>query len=294
MKTVLITGCSSGLGLSLAVKAAQAGYRVVATMRDLGKRGALDDAARAAGVDMMVLALDVGDQASVEAAVAQAGRIDILINNAGFGSVRTTEWASDEDARRIFDTNVMGVIRCTRAVLPGMRAQGGGHIVNIGSVGGLVGQPFNEIYCAAKFAVEGYTEALASYVGPAFNIAFTVVEPGGIVSDFAKSVIADFEASGRMDDPTYGPLLQRYLGAARARAASGETEQQGVYQTADQVADAIIDCLGMESPPVRMRTSHWGEDLCNFKTSADPDGKRQQADVIDRFMGGPEGWVPSA
>ena len=122
----------------------------------------------------------------------------------------------------------MGVVRGTKAVMPHMRAAGRGHIVNISSVGGLVGQPFNEIYCAAKFAVEGYTEAMASYIEEGFGIRFSVVEPGGIQSDFVKNVLAKVEATGGLLQDSYLPLLQRYLGRGRDRAAAG---REGVFQT---------------------------------------------------------------
>lgn len=281
-KVVLITGCSSGLGISVAVQAAQAGHKVVATMRNLGKRAALDDAAKAADVSLTVAQLDVQDAASVTACVeqiiAREGQIDVLINNAGAGFVRSTEQASEADIQWVMDVNYMGVVRCVKAVIPHMRAARSGHILAISSVGGLVGQPFNEIYCGAKFAVEGYMEAMASYIQPSFGINFTVVEPGGIQSEFAASALRQVEETGGMLDDEYLPILQKYIGGAQAR------QGQGIYQTSDEVAAVVLDAVASDTPPIRVRTSAWAEAFCALKTDLDPDGKALQRQVIEQFL----------
>jgi NAD(P)-dependent dehydrogenase (short-subunit alcohol dehydrogenase family) len=289
-KTVLITGASSGLGVSLAVMAAKAGHDVVATMRNLGKRAALDAAAEAAGVRVSVMALDVQSTASVEGCVAgviaKHGKIDVLIANAGAGFVRTTEQATEADITAVMDVNFMGVVRCVKAVLPHMRMAQAGHVIAVSSVGGLVGQPFNEIYCAAKFAVEGYIESLASYLGPAFGIGFTAVEPGGIVSEFAKTAMQQYSASGGMIEDEYLPLIQKYMGRIAERgAAAGKDGAPAIYQTADQVAEVILECVGKSPVPVRLRTSEWGKAFCHLKTGLDPDGTKLQAAVVDMMLG---------
>ncbi|WP_412049394.1 SDR family oxidoreductase [Hoeflea sp. Naph1] len=229
-KIILITGTSTGLGIELSVQAARAGHKVYATMRNLGKRAALDQAASDAGVSLNVLQLDVQDSASIASAVdtiiAENGHIDVLINNAGAGFVRSTEQASEAEINWVMDVNFMGVVRCTKAVLPHMRARRQGHVIAISSVGGLVGQPFNEIYCAAKFAVEGYMESLASYVTPSFGLDFSVVEPGGITSEFANTVLKQVSETGGMLEDEYLPILQKYIGGAESR------RDQNIYQTA--------------------------------------------------------------
>ncbi len=285
MKTVLITGASTGLGSSLALLLAERGHRVWATMRDLAKQGPLVDAATQKRLAITVRQLDVESAASVtqcvEGMIAAEKRIDVLVNNAGAGFIRTTEQATEDEIRWVMDVNFMGVVRGTKAVMPHMRAAGSGHIVNISSVGGLVGQPFNEIYCAAKFAVEGYTEAMASYVEEGFGIRFSVVEPGGISSDFVKNVQAKVAATGGLLQDSYLPLLQRYLSRGRDRAAA---DREGVFQTPDEVARVVADCIESASPPLRLRTSQWAEDFCRFKTAADPTGKLQQAAVVSRLL----------
>jgi len=286
-RTILITGTSSGLGLALAVQAAKAGHDVTATMRDTGKRAALDAALAGAGVSATVAQLDVQDTASVEAAVeatvARTGRLDVLVNNAGAGFVRSTEQASEADIAWVMDVNYMGVVRCTKAAMPHMRRQRAGHILTVSSVGGLVGQPFNEIYCGAKFGVEGYMEAMASYITPSFGVHFTLLEPGGIASEFAASALKQVEETGGMLDDEYLPILQKYIGGAQKRQASGD--DGGVYQTADEVAAVAMACIASDAPPIRIRTSAWAEDFCALKTAPDPDGKKQQAMVVDRFLG---------
>ncbi|MEO0504118.1 MAG: SDR family oxidoreductase, partial [Pseudomonadota bacterium] len=252
-KSILITGTSSGLGIAIAVQAAKAGHSVYATMRNLAKRAALDAAADAAGVTLNVLSLDVQDNDSVTAAVAQIvaeqGGIDVLINNAGAGFVRSTEQASEADMAWVMDVNFMGVARCTKAVIGHMRQARAGHIINISSVGGLVGQPFNEVYCAAKFAVEGYTEAMASYITPSFGVHFTCVEPGGIASEFANNVLAHVAETGGMLEDEYLPILQNYIGGAESRQGGD------IYQTAEEVAEIVMTCVEAEDPPIRLRTS---------------------------------------
>ncbi|MEL6126130.1 MAG: SDR family oxidoreductase [Pseudomonadota bacterium] len=282
-KVILITGTSTGLGTSIAIQAALAGHKVYATMRNLAKRDGLDAAADAAGVSLEVLPLDVQDTASIEAAVAEAhareGRIDTLINNAGAGFVRSTEQASEADIQWVMDVNFMGVVRCTKAVIGEMRKARSGHIVTISSVGGLVGQPFNEIYCGAKFAVEGYMEAMASYISPNFGINFSVVEPGGIASEFAANVMKQIEQTGGMLDDEYLPILQKYVGGSQTRQAGSD-----IYQTADEVAEVVMRCVESDAPPIRTRTSKWGEAFCALKTELDPDGKKLQAQVVDQFL----------
>jgi NAD(P)-dependent dehydrogenase (short-subunit alcohol dehydrogenase family) len=282
-KVLLITGTSSGLGLSVAIQAAKAGHKVYATMRNLDKRAALDAAVTEAGVSVEVLELDVQKSGTIDAAVAQIiqqdGRIDTLINNAGAGFVRTTEQASEDDVQWVMDVNFHGVVRCTKAVIGHMRKARSGHVITISSVGGLVGQPFNEIYCAAKFAVEGYTEALASYITPSFGIHFSTIEPGGIASEFAASVLKHVEETGGMLEDEYLPILQTYIGGAQTRQAGTD-----IYQTADEVAAVVMRCIESADPPIRMRTSNWGEGFCALKTDADPDGKKLQQQVIEQFL----------
>ena len=160
-KVAVVTGASSGLGLHLSIMLAKQGIVTYATMRNLDKKQALWDEAYKQEVNigetLIIKQLDVQHSSSVEACintlVQEAGKIDILVNNAGAGFIRTTEQATEEEIKWALDVNLLGVIRCTKAVLPFMREARAGHILNISSVGGLVGQPFNEIYCAAKFAV---------------------------------------------------------------------------------------------------------------------------------------------
>ncbi|WP_299550237.1 SDR family oxidoreductase [uncultured Tateyamaria sp.] len=282
-KVILITGCSSGLGISLAAQAAQAGHTVYATMRNLDKRTALDEAAEAAGVTLNVAQLDVQDSASIAACVEDVlgaqGHVDVLINNAGAGFVRSTEQASEDDINWVMDVNFMGVVRCTKALIAHFRERRAGHVITISSVGGLVGQPFNEIYCAAKFAVEGYMEAMASYISPSFGINFTVVEPGGIASEFAANVMKQVEETGGMLDDEYLPILQKYVGGSQTRQAGSD-----IYQTADEVAAVVMECVASDAPPIRTRTSKWGEAFCALKTDLDPDGKKLQQQVVDTFL----------
>ena len=281
-KVILITGTSTGLGVATAVQAAQAGHTVYATMRNTQKRGTLDAAAQVAGVSLNVLQLDVQDTGSVNAAVdtviAEQGRIDVLINNAGMGYVRSLEQAEETDIQKILDINYTGVTRCIKAVMPHMRKARAGHVINISSVGGLVGQPFNEIYCGAKFAVEGLTEAMASYITPAFGIHFTAVEPGGIASEFANTVLEQVEQTGGMLEDEYLPILQKYITGSQNR------QETGIYQTADEVAAIVMKVMGSEHPPVRTRTSEWSEDFSKLKTGLDPDGLKQQSLVAEQFL----------
>lgn len=287
-KVILITGTSSGVGLSLAVKLAADGHMVYASMRDLTKAGTLEEAMAAQGLGYHLLPLDVESKESVDGAIqsiiTEQGKIDCLINNAGAGFVNTLEHTSEEQIQKIMDINFMGVVRTTKAVIPHMRQANQGQIINISSVGGLVGQPFNEIYCAAKFAVEGFTESLASYL-QAFNIQFTAVEPGGIASEFINNVFKNHQTPTFEQDEQYTNLFSQYVSGAQNRAAS---EQNSVYQTSDEVADCIIDVINSSNPPLRVRTSAWAEEFCELKTKADPTGNESVDKVYQRFLSAKE------
>ncbi|GGG95310.1 SDR family oxidoreductase [Staphylococcus pragensis] len=276
-KVALITGASSGLGFETALLLAEKGYKVYATMRNLDKQDTLKQAAKDKNLNIIIKELDVTKVDSIETTVnailEDEDTINVLINNAGAGFARTTEHATDEEMMWQVNLNLMGVMRMTKAILPTMRTHRQGHIVNISSVGGLVGQPFNEIYCATKFGVEGYTEALASYIQPEFNVKFSVIEPGGIQSEFTNNLMAHLESTGGIQEDEYLPLFQSYMGGLK------ENYGPGASQTSAEVAQVIIDTIEMEEPPVRVRTSAWSEDFTRLKTEADPTGKLLQAQV---------------
>lgn len=285
-KNILITGTSTGVGFESALLFAQQGFKVYATMRNLAKAEPLKEQIAAQELDIEILTLDVTNLASIEKAVAtimeQDGKIDLLLNNAGAGFGKTLEYASMDEVDWVTDVNYTGVVRCIKAVLPHMRAARAGHIINVTSVGGLVGQPFNELYCAAKFAVEGLTEGLAAYVGKAFAIKFSLVEPGGISTEFMNSALSKTtNEEGNLASGEYLPLLQQYLTGVQERINTGE---DATYQTPKEVAQVIVQVAQTEAPPLRIRTSEWAETLCHMKTATDPDGTKLLQQIQDYFL----------
>jgi NAD(P)-dependent dehydrogenase (short-subunit alcohol dehydrogenase family) len=201
-KIWFITGASTGFGRLLAEQALAQGDQVVATAR---KPEQIADLEQQHPETALVVALDVTEESSIEAAVDDAiqhfGRIDVLVNNAGYGLAGAIEEATEGEYMPVFETNVFGLIRVTRALLPHLRAQRSGHIVNLSSVGGLIGSPGWGYYNASKFAVEGFSEALAAEVAP-LGIHVTIVEPGPFRTDFlgrsgveARQRIPDYDAT---------------------------------------------------------------------------------------------------
>jgi NAD(P)-dependent dehydrogenase (short-subunit alcohol dehydrogenase family) len=189
-KTILITGTSSGFGRDTAETLRRAGHTVYASMRAVqGKNREAAEALRELGID--TIELDVSDDASVEVGVkdvlAESGKIDVLVNNAGFGSAGVTEAFTAEQAKAIFDTNVIGLLRVTRAVLPSMRQRRDGLIINIGSILGRVTFPFTGIYGASKFAVEALTDSLRYEVSQ-LGVEVVEVQPSIYPTNFLTSM----------------------------------------------------------------------------------------------------------
>ena len=265
-QVALVTGTSSGIGLSTAVELARAGFLVVATMRDPRKASALQAEAAAAGVELEIQELEVTAPASINACVRSVierhGRIDVLVNNAGAGHLGTLEQTTLEEARGVIDVNFFGVWNTTRAVLPHMRQARGGRIISLSSVGGMMGQPFNDAYCAAKFAVEGLMESLAPVVRQ-FGILVSVVEPGAVNTGFVSHVVS--VSGGVMADESdpYRSVLTAYLDATREAFDGG--------QVGDDVAKVIVEAATAEQPHFRYQTSAVARSVAKAKF-ADPDG----------------------
>lgn len=224
---VLITGASSGIGQAAAELFATRGWRVAATMRNPTNGAAL---AKLKGVQ--VLPLDVTNPASVEAALAatldQFGRIDVVVNNAGYGLFGPFETATDEQIRRQFATNVEGVFAVTRAVLPAMRRQRSGTIINVASLGGLISLPLFSLYNATKFAVIGFTESLSYELAP-LGLRAKAIAPGGVATDFAGRSMARTFADG---ENAYSSTLAKVMTAMNVR--------RGHYSTPAAIAETIF------------------------------------------------------
>jgi NAD(P)-dependent dehydrogenase (short-subunit alcohol dehydrogenase family) len=250
-RVALVTGTSTGIGLSTAVVLARGGFKVIATMRDLAKGEALQKRAATERVTISMRQLDVQDENSirtcVDSIVKELGCIDLLVNNAGAGLLGSTEQTSMTSLQRTMDINFFGVWRCTQAVLPHMRTARSGRIISVSSIGGLVGQPFNDAYCAAKFAVEGMMESLAP-VAKRFGVHVSIVEPGPVNTEFVASVVKQNEARADTEIADYEPILKGYLaGSRQAFATAG--------QTGDDIAAVILEAAVAESPHLRYLTS---------------------------------------
>ncbi|WP_321886166.1 SDR family NAD(P)-dependent oxidoreductase [Burkholderia cenocepacia] len=262
-KVWFISGCSSGFGRGLAKAALERGDYVAVTARRLE---AVSDLVEAWPGLAHAICLDVTDPAAVRSAVASAleafGRIDVLVNNAGYALQGAFEDATDVQIRRIFETNVFGLMDLTRAVLPSMRAAGGGRIINLSSIVGRLSGPLLAYYSATKFAVEGLSEALAGELVD-FGIRVSSIEPGPHATDFVS----------RSLDPI--PVSEAYAGVTeRAMAGLGGME----FDDPQAVVDAIIQVVESAIPPLRLPV---GAHALNMAR----DALRAQSAELDRWAG---------
>jgi len=233
-KSVLITGTSSGIGRSAAELLAARDYRVLATMRKPENGRDLAEAAKTNGWDLAVLPLDVRDDASVRAALDQAGDLDVLVNNAGFEVWGPLEEMTVDDLKDQFETNVYGPFRLITAVLPRMRQRGSGVIVNVSSVAGRVSAPLNGLYSASKFALEALSETIHYETGH-FGVRCHIVEPGGVATPFPDNRRLVGAAAGDEGSP-YRELITQWEAAAD-RLTGGARAQP------EEVAAAILDAI---------------------------------------------------
>lgn len=267
MRTWLITGASRGLGAEIAKAALAAGDRVIATAR---RRAAITEAFGDDTDSLCGIELDVTDAEQVHGAVASGharfGDLDILVNNAGYGQLGFFEENAPEDARAQMETNFLGVLNVTWAVLPLMRAVRRGHIFNISSTAGLRGSATGSIYCASKFAVEGFSEALALEIS-SFGIAVTIVEPGlfrtGFLDDasvrFGEGSIPDYEAQSKRLQARYRSLAGKQTGDPRRLA-------QALVLLADEPKPPLHFAAGSDAvATVEGKISALAEDLNRWR-----------------------------
>lgn len=236
-KTIFITGASRGFGKIWASAFLKKGYNVVATARNVES---LQDLKKEFGKTVLTLKLDVNDREQcfevVKQAKAHFGAIDIVINNAGFGLFGTIEETTEQEARDQIETNVFGLLWVTQAVVPIMRAQGKGHIIQISSVLGMVTLPVLGVYNASKWAVEGLSETLAAEVAE-FGIKITLVEPNGFATDWANASAAHAQPMKEYDN-------------VRAAFNAGLTDE--IFGVPEATTDAITKLVESENPPLRL------------------------------------------
>ncbi|MFD0961713.1 SDR family oxidoreductase [Paenibacillus chungangensis] len=244
-KVALLTGTSSGFGMLASLRFLEKGYCVVATMRDLNKKNELLERARGLGCEKQLecLKLDVTSEADARQVMAHVaekyGRLDVLVNNAGFAVGGAAEEVPMEAWRSIMDTNLFGVITMTQAVLPLMRRQGSGAIINVSSVSGRIGIPGYAPYCASKFALEGFSESLRHEVS-SFGIKVVLVCPGAYRTSIWDKGFDNIHVS---DASPYRPMLAAVLGYSRRTAETAPDP--------DEIARKIVWLAGKESPSLR-------------------------------------------
>ncbi|MCM3631206.1 oxidoreductase [Paenibacillus glycanilyticus] len=262
-KVWLITGSSRGLGRSLAEEVLASGDKLIATAR---KADQLQDLVERYGSQVHPVSLDVTKTEEVKKAISTAfdvfGRLDVVVNNAGYGNIAAIEETTEEDFRAQIETNLWGVIHVSKAVLPYMITQGSGHIIQISSVGGRTGAPGLGAYQTAKWAVEGFSEVLSKEVAP-LGIKVSIVEPGGFRTDWAGASMQHVEP-GENYKSTVGLMLQR------TRESSGK-------QPGDPVkgARAIITIANAENPPLRLLMGSDAVKIANMVDQAKLDETKQ-------------------
>jgi len=233
-KVALVTGSSSGIGLETALALARDGYHTFASMRDVGKAGELEYVAKKENLSIDVIELDVDKEESIVSAfkkvIADRGRLDVLVNNAGYGQFGCTEDVLVDDFRKQFETNFFSIVRIIQEVSPIMRKQNSGIIVNISSVVGRIGLPGSPAYISTKFALEGLSECLRYELGQ-FGIKTTLIEPGVIKTNFINSM----KIPESKIDPKYKILTDNMLAGLKMMTEMGTAPSQ--------VADVIIKAI---------------------------------------------------
>ena len=276
MAVVLITGSSTGFGKLAALEFARRGDTVFASMRNTGKGDALVSEAKAANLTVNVVALDVANRSSVDTAVAgvikEAGRIDVLVNNAGIGIHGPIEDCDDDEIHAVLETNVLGVIRAARAVAPHMRAQKSGTIINVGSLAGKVSAPFGGVYSASKHAVEALSDSLYFELHP-FGVRVVVVEPGGFETEFGVNRIL---ARRFNEGSPYVEYEQRF------NASSSKLPGADQRESAQKVADVIVDAAKSEAPKRRYLVGQDAQTIGGLaKQMSDEDFEKAMRTVLD-------------
>jgi NAD(P)-dependent dehydrogenase (short-subunit alcohol dehydrogenase family) len=261
-KVAVVTGSSSGIGYETSLLLARNQITTYATMRNMSKSDRLREIASKEKIPLNVAQLDVNDDSSVNNAidniVKENGRIDILVNNAGYDLFGSLEESSLEEIKQQFETNVFGVIRTTKAVIPTMRKQGNGTIINISSVGGIIGLlPFTTAYHASKFAIEGFTESLRQELAD-FNINIILIEPGSISSNFAENI-----KTAKGFDPNkspYAKMVQQVFQGFESISAAYSSHPS-------KVAHTILNVLNSPNPKLRNPVGKDAESI--FKVRAE-------------------------
>ncbi len=243
-KVAVVTGSSSGIGLATALELARKGFFTYATARNPAKAGAITEAAKKERIPISVVQLDVNDDNSVKNAVQrilnEKGRIDVLVNNAGYGLGGAFEDTSMEEVRTQYETNVFGLIRTTQAVLPVMRKQRSGIIVNISSGAGRLGYPGASVYVSSKHAIEGLSESIAYELEP-FGIRVVLVEPGVVKTNFANDMV--FAKKAQEPNSPYSQMMQRMGANWQSMVENGSS--------AELVARVVLDAITSKDPNLR-------------------------------------------
>ena len=239
-KVALVTGSSSGIGFETSLALARNGFHTFATMRDLGKDEKIKQIIEKEDLSIEILELDVDSEESVNRAIKtvseKKGRIDVLVNNAGYGMWGTVEDVSIDEFKEQFETNFFSIIRLIQKVAPIMRKQGSGNIVNISSVAGRIGFPVSPAYISSKFALEGLSESLRFELMP-FGINVIIIEPGVIKTNFFDSMKLSEKSQ---QDSTYKEITDKVISGVKMMAEMGTHPKE--------VADVVIKTLGEEKP----------------------------------------------
>src|SRR5215211_6489729 len=258
----VVTGSSSGIGFETSLTLARNGFYTYATIRNIRKSASIKQMANKEALLLEVIQLDVNDDLSVKNAIGEIisgkGRIDILVNNAGYGLVGPIEDISLEELKAQFETNLFGVIRVTKQVLPIMRRQKeGGRIINVSSIGGIVGYPFSAAYCSTKFALEGLSESM-SYEVEQFGIKVILIEPALVISDFhnnAKIVIkSDKAANSSPYTQTMNKMFEAYKQVV-----------EEYKMPAEEVAKVILNATISANPDQRYLVGKYSEMMMEAK-----------------------------
>jgi NAD(P)-dependent dehydrogenase (short-subunit alcohol dehydrogenase family) len=256
-KVWLITGCSTGFGRALAEAVLKKGDEVLATAREPEQLRALiehyRETAKAVRLDV-TLSQDI--QAAVDTAIATFGRIDVLVNNAGYGLIGALEEVNETDIRQQFETNFFGALRLMRAVLPLMRQQGSGHIVNMSSTAGLVGFGGSSIYCGTKFALEGTSEALAKEV-ESFGIKVTLIEPGAFRTDFNGRSLRAAEQSIDAYATVSGASLEWFKDMDGQQPGNPAASAQAIIQAVESPHPPMRLVLGTDAMSLIQEKLEW-------------------------------------